>query len=550
MRYDVAGNLIERRTATTALPAQNGAPATEPLLDATGTPIASIVERWAYDPDTGGETCHADAEGRVTTTRYVLGLTVERREYATAADLATLPPDATCETFATSARIAANDRVTTFAYCQIAGGACPGGAVRGDLVETSDGPRLAATGSHGVRRTSVTKYDAYGYAEETWIDLGGGAGIETTALHDPRGRVYSETDALGHDLARHFDGLDRLEWSHRKNRRGPSPGEFRSFTYQPGGQLASELLGTPDNPDAVRSRTIVLDGLNLPETVTEELVAGNQRETLVTITHHDAAGNAYETIDRRGVRKLTQLDALDRPQTIQVFVDSESQAAFATAGGDLTGFIQGKVVASFSYDAAGNKLSETDLHGHRTEFRLDPLYRVVGVVAPPVPKGFGGSGDGTVQYETWRRFDLAGNKLSETDGNGNTTTWTYDFANRVVETVDPVGRFERRAYDGLGEVEKLTRGVRNDTSGNEVVHFTSDSKGYDALGRSRGVAETFADLVGVTAFATDTTYDDVAHAVTQWDRRGAVTRRTLDDLDRVYEETFDVTAGRRGEVGA
>ncbi len=59
-----------------------------------------------------------------------------------------------------------------------------------------------------------------------------------------------------------------------------------------------------------------------------------------------------------------------------------------------------------------------------------------------------GSG-GTTSYVVRRRFDRAGNKVQETDGNDHVTRWRYDFANRVVETVDPVGRFERRTYDGL-----------------------------------------------------------------------------------------------------
>ena len=83
MAYDAAGNLVERRTSTTPLAAEGTlASATEPLVDKGGNVVEEIVERWAYDPDYGGETCKLDAEGRLTTTRYVLGLPVEHREYA------------------------------------------------------------------------------------------------------------------------------------------------------------------------------------------------------------------------------------------------------------------------------------------------------------------------------------------------------------------------------------------------------------------------------------------------------------------------------------
>jgi RHS repeat-associated protein len=550
MRYDANGNLIERRTSTRKLEDPSGAPATEPLLDADGVEVAELVERWAFDPGYGGEICHVDAEGRLTTTRYVLGLSVERREHATALDsVAVAQAATTCEALASGASTSSKDRVTRFTYCDVQGGACgaTAGARRGDLVETTDGPRLAAAGSYGIRRVAVTAYDAYGLAERTRTELGDGGYVEATTRHDSRGRLTSETDSLGHALVRRFDGLDRVASIHRVNTRGGSPGEYRTWGYYPGGQLLSETVGRPQDPSAVRARSIVLDGLNLPEKITDSIASGDSTQTVVAITRHDAAGNVYETVDRRGVRRVTAFDSLDRATSVQVFVDDE--AAFGGAGGDLTGFVQGKQIASFSYDAAGNKISETDLHGHRTELRLDPLYRVVGVVAPVVPKGLVGSGAGTVRYEVRRRFDRVGNKVQETDGNGHVTTWTYDFANRAVDTVDPVGRFERRAYDGLGEVVEEVAGVRS-ASGAETVHLTRTSKGYDGLGRPRGMTERFADLTGERTVETDVAYDDADRAITEWDRRGAVTRRRLDDLDRPYEETVDVATGRRGEVVA
>ncbi len=548
MRYDANGNLVERRTFTSPLADVTGAPTTEPLLDGDGNVVESVVERWAYDPDYGGETCHVDAEGRVTTTRYVLGLPVERRDIATALAAARVAADATCEQLAAEAqRSDQDDHVATFTYCDVNGPCTAPGVRKGDLVETAEGPRLAGVSTYGVRRTTVTAYDAYGYATTTRVDLGNGRFIETTRQHDARGRIGSETDSLGHEVVRGFDSLDRMLSSHRVNARGGSPGEYRTFAYYPGGQLRRETVGTPANPGAMLARTITLDGLNLPETVTDTLGTGEQ---LVTISRHDAAGNVFEAVDRRGVRKVTYYDALDRPLNVKVYVDDTG--SFGNAGGDLTGFVQGKEIASFTYDAAGNKLSETDLHGHRTELRIDPLYRVVAVAAPAVPKGFVGSG-GTASYTLRRRFDRAGNKVQETDGNDHVTRWRYDFANRVVETVDPVGRFERRTYDGLGEVVDEKAGVILG-SGGEAVRLTRASKGYDALGRALGVKETTADLDGgQLAQETTLAYDDDARAVEERDRRGAVTRRSLDDLDRVYEEVVDASGtllARTGEVTA
>jgi RHS repeat-associated protein len=553
MSYDERGNLIARRTTTTPLGAAGDVPATEPLLDKDGNLVASIVERWAYDPDFGGETCRIDAEGRVTTTTYAEGLPIERREYAGSID----PSAATssCTQLLSRASQTARDRVTQFAYCGVPSGAscAAANAARGDLVSSSDGPRLGSGRALGTRQNAVARYDIHGYPEVTRLTMGGSTDVTTTRMHDSRGRITVETDTLGHEQQHGYDGLDRVQWSRRINSRGTSPGEYRTFGYYAGGQLLSESLGATADPATIRwSRTVTLDGLNLPEIATETVATAGGPRQFTTITRHDQAGNIWQTVDRRGVRKTTYFDGLDRPLNVQV--DVENSDVFAAGHGETpASFGTGpKTIASFTYDPAGNKLSETDVHGHTTRFMIDPLYRTVGVVAPEVPAGLPGSG-ATVQWLVQRRFDLVGNKVREVENvpltrrtDGQVTSWTYDHANRVVESVDPIGRFERRTYDGLGEIDTVTRGYR---AANEVVHFTSASKGYDALGRSFGVTEMIADLDGARTTETDLSYDDADHAAFERDRRGAVTRRRLDDLDRVYEETADVTGAplsRRG----
>ena len=226
-----------------------------------------------------------------------------------------------------------------------------------------------------------------------------GAAVVSTQHYDARGRIDHETDSLGHDVWRHFDGLDRVEWSHRLNARTDSPGEYRTFRYYAGGQLQEEWLGTPGAPKAVRWKTIELDGHNLPETVTETFASADGPRQVVTIAHHDQAGNVYEAVDRRGVTRRTYFDAFDRPASVGVLVSPARQAAFLAAGGDLTGFESERQVATYAYDSAGNKQSETDVHGHTTAYVLDPLYRPVSIVSSEVPRGFMRSGAGTVRWE-------------------------------------------------------------------------------------------------------------------------------------------------------
>ncbi len=539
MRYDARGNLVERRTAITPLPDPSGGHGTEPLLDSGGKPIAEIVERWAYDPDYAGETCHLDPEGRLTVTEYSLGLPVRRREFAEPLATSLVAGATDCTELAAQARPSAGkDHVTAFTYCGVNDLTCaPALAKRGDLVETTDGPR----------RTTVTAYDAYGQAKSLEVAVSTGRSLVAERRHDSRGRLRFESDTVGHELHRGYDALDRLTSIERVNGKGGSPGEYRSFEFHPGGQLRAERIGTPEDPGAFLERTFELDGLNLPEVVTEKLANG---ETLVTTTRHDAIGNAWEVVDRRGVRRVTSFDGLDRPTEVKLFVDDPTFER-PDRGGDLTGFVAGRRLVLVEYDAAGNKVAETDHQGRRTEFRLDSLYRAVRVIAPPVP-GAKLEATAPVSYETRRKYDRVGNKLEETDGNGNATRWSYDFANRVLRTVDPVGRFESRSYDGLGQVEVERKGVLS-AAGVESTVLTRTSKGYDGLGRSAGWKERFRDIDGAERLLeTDLAYDDVAHAVEERDRRGAVARRLLDDLDRVYDETLDDAGSklaRSGDLG-
>ena len=61
------------------------------------------------------------------------------------------------------------------------------------------------------------------------------------------------------------------------------------------------------------------------------------------------------------------------------------------------------MVSRFEYDKVGNKRFEWDIHGHRTEFVYDDLYRVVRKVLPEEP------------YEEEFAYDL-GRKQAQRDG--------------------------------------------------------------------------------------------------------------------------------------
>ena len=143
------------------------------------------------------------------------------------------------------------------------------------------------------------------------------------------------------------------------------------------------------------------------------------------------------------------------------------------------------VTSKAGYDAVGNKAFDEDLHGFRTEYRLDSLYRVILTRLPAVP----GStlSVATPSYEPTRRYDLVGNVVQEVDGNGQSTTRVFDFANRLLSVTDAVGRIEASTWDGNGNRLSQTQKQQGAT-GNHLTRTMT----YDALNRPLDTTEVFS----------------------------------------------------------
>jgi RHS repeat-associated protein len=518
-RYDDHGNLVERRVFVDGASAAAGddlARFTE--QDGTAPASDALVEKWAYDATFSRETCRVDAAGRVSLTAVdgATGLPLSVTRRARPASLAALASDAPCAVVAASAPAApGEDAVTAYRYCGV-NGACPAGARPGDLVETR----------HGGRRTVIEAYDAYG-SPKTVRNVLAFADVVTELTHDERSRLRHQTDSSGHDAWLEYDALDRVVVRDTRDSTGTSPGEYRTFGYHPRGEPRSEGIGTAAAPGSILSRTFELDGLNRTRFVRER-GAGLEGE-LVTEYRWDQAGNRIGVVDRRGVLSATRFDWGDRPVEVRVSIDD--QARYAAQRGSAAPVGLGGVVATYAYDVAGNRTSETDVHGHRTDYVLDRAYRAVKQVSPEVPDHALGSAT-RVRHTTARRFDRAGNKVWEQDGNGQATTFAYDHADRLVETVDPLGRYSRRHYDPSGDLVWEERGAG-------AVPYLSRTTAYDGLGRPEVVTEEVAGPDGPRTYTATTRYDDAARRVATRDRRGFVTVRELDGLDRVRRETVD-----------
>ncbi|WP_257446201.1 RHS repeat-associated core domain-containing protein [Archangium lipolyticum] len=552
-KYDGFGNLIERRIALAPLPASGDGEATESVKDGQDeTKVHSeVVEKWSYDPAFSVPVCSMDAEGRITRVQLDsngvdprtgtvtgTGLVLSTRRYAQTVDSAERTSTKTCLELAENLSPGLDDIVQHRTWCKVDGVlSCPEGALPGDALETwIEG----ASASERIQHTRIAAYDSWGLPSVQVAYANDSQELKTNFLRNKRGLTLEQKDTFGHYTEWTYDGLDRVKSTTRRNTKvagGPhlsvaSPSIVQTFDYYPGGQLKSEK-----NDSISFERRYVLDGLNRVKNVRES--GQGLRETLVTTYEYDKAGNRTHVTDRRGVTTITTYDWGDRPIRTSVRV-LEGAALYGLRGG-VNGSASEVDTATFGYDAVGNKVYETNLHGQRTDYVLDSLYRVVRTQAPSVP-GASFASVLPVRYELTARYDLVGNPTKKKDGNGHLTRMAYDFANRLVSTVDAEGREERQTYDHAGNPRVLEKRTGS------TVHLTRTTT-YDGLNRPVHVEEEYLHPNANGSFVPrerhiETRYTDAENTVTVKDARGFVTTTVKDDLDRVIRVVVDDGDGK------
>ena len=514
--YDGFGNMTLRAVALPSLAAGPGFEAT------AAVPRGASVQSWTWDGAFARPTCEVDAEGRAT--RHQLdsdplapggtGLILRTTRLGTSGGC-------------TGAAPSPDDIVTNYRYCGVldADGVMPpctvdaNGFKKGDLFETVD-----AEGNV----TRILSYDEHGLPKDVRGPAAGkpSTQIVTTTLRDARGRVTEVSDTRGTVTELKHDGLDRVTCEYKHNTRGPSPGLLTTRTYYPGGQVKTENSGagtcTSPAPTA-HKKSVTLDGRGRPSVVTESGL--HLPLPLETTYGYDEAGNRVTVTDGRGVTTTTAFDFADR--AISTTVSVTDGALFGANGGDGAGPF---TTATISYDSVGNKVAETDVHGFKTEYVLDSLYRVVATKLPAVPGPT--LAFASAPYTPARTYDLVGNVLEEKDGNGRPTVRTFDFANRLLSVTDAAGRGETSTWDKNGNLRTQVQAAGG------VTHLTRETL-YDALNRPILTTETFAG--GPTPYTKESAYNDTAtgHATATKDARGFVTTTKLDDLGRPWETVVD-----------
>ena len=163
---------------------------------------------------------------------------------------------------------------------------------------------------------------------------------------------------------------------------------------------------------------------------------------------------------------------------------------------------------TFAYDAAGQLISETNGEGETTRTAYDSVGNVVSQTD--------GNGD-----ETRYQYDSEGNLRAVTDAQQNTTTYTYDGLGRQIVEHNDFGN-RTRIYDNAGNLFQIVD--RN----NRIRQFT-----YDNLDRRK--EELWLTTTNLQAsHVLSWQYDDLGRVTKQVDGDGNYPA-TTDDLVDTYQ---------------
>ena len=167
-----------------------------------------------------------------------------------------------------------------------------------------------------------------------------------------------------------------------------------------------------------------------------------------------------------------------------------------------------RIIGEFTYDGAGNIVTQTDGNGNTRSYTYDRLNRMLTVTDP----------DGGVVSLA---YDGMGNVTSITDQRGKVTSFEYDEMDRVIKRVDPTGKSETYAYDENGNMKG-----RTDRNGDTINYM------HDALNRI--ISEMYPDGTGLSF---------------EYDPAGNITRAATPDAVNTFSYDDENRVRRAGSGG-
>jgi len=258
------------------------------------------------------------------------------------------------------------------------------------------------------------------------------------------GRLQTQTDRNGYQTNLAYDSS-----GHLTTVTDPSG---RTYTFQYG---ANNLVSSVTDPIG-RTVSYAYDpNLNLTaftdigDFVTNYTYDTSHQLTQITDPNGGKTSNAYDSNNR----VVVQFDPAGRMMTFvysaptTTITDGDGNVTVQTyTNNQLTSITRGSGTSSaatttFTYDAAGNRVSSTDANGHTT----------------------------TATY------DARGNQLTRTDALGRKSVFTYDAQNNLLTATDPLNITTTYTYDAHGNLASISRPLTGSQAATTTFQYGDSS---------------------------------------------------------------------------
>lgn len=363
--------------------------------------------------------------------------------------------------------------------------------------------QVAVTDANG--HTTLTHYDAAGQVLTTTLPGGG----EITYTYDQVGSRLSETDPAGRTRRWEYDGLGRAV------RELDPLGHATESEYDGVGNLVLErdALGreTRFAYDVLNRLVEVADAAGYVTRYVYDPVGNLIRQQdangHLTRFEYDARNQRIRETDPLGRSWLYQYDAegqqtgLRKPDGAVILYEYDPLGRLA-----LTDYPDATPNVSFTYDAAGNRLSMADGTGVTT-YSYDVLDRLTRITYPggeQVGYDYDGVGnrvrvDYPLSGQVMYAFD-ADDRLQSVTTSEGVIAYTRDPAGQPLRVDYPNGAYVAHIYDGAGRVT----GVSNGNADGEFATYTFTLNG---VGNKTQEVETLAEEGDVVVITTTYAYD-------------------------------------------
>jgi RHS repeat-associated protein len=403
---------------------------------------------------------------------------------------------------------------------------------------STPGNHLITTEVNPNNHTATITYDSFGrFASETLFDgtstvsstpaqeAGLAAAGGSTALALPSGYQGRPTDPDGHAPTITYDNHGQATGvvdatgaatSIVRDAHGwplavtDSLGRTTSYAYDAKGNVTQVT-----RPDGTSMSILYDASFSQPTQVTDF----NGHVTTYALDSH---GNVTRRTDPDGLHEDFTYNAAG-----QVLTDTDRAGNTVTYAYDSRGRLTtlvypgaGSPTVKISYTGAGNVSSVTDEMGDTTSYTYDNANRIL--TSKDAIQAAAGK---QVQY----RYDDAGNLTSVTDANGHTTSYVYDTRNDLIATVDPVnqgaGKQTSYTYDATGNLTAVI-----DPLGHEATYS------YDDVNRMTGMTDADGNH-------TTWVYDSEGELTAVIDPDGHATSYVYDQDGRLQDEVDPTQTG-------